>query len=192
MKIGYARVSTTGQSLDTQLEALKLDGCDEIFQEKESGKAAETREQLQAALKFVRKGDMLVVTKLDRLARSVSDLWRLVNQLETKGAALKVIDQPLIDTSKAEGKVIITLFSYVAETERNLILERTAEGRLKAKAKGVKFGAKPKLSDAQLLAAINEFKQSTQSSTKVAEKHGISRSSLYRLMKQHPPPPVDS
>lgn len=184
MKIGYARVSTTGQSLEVQLEALKLEGCDEIFQEKESGKVADMREQLQAALKFARKGDMLVVTKLDRLARSVSDLWSIVNQLEAKFVALKVIDQPLIDTSKPEGKVVITLFGYVAETERSLILERTAEGRLKAKAKGVRFGAKPKLTDEALKAAIAEYNLGKLSANDVAKKHGISRSSLYRLMSK--------
>lgn len=182
MKIGYARVSTTGQSLDIQLEALRLEGCEDIYQEKESGKTVDNRDQLVAALKFARKGDILIVTKLDRLARSLSDLWSIVNELGLKGVDLKVIEQPLIDTSKPEGKLILTMFGYVAETERNLILERTANGRAKAMSKGVKFGAKAKLSDSQLDTLKTEFAAWQGSKSELATKYGISRASLYRLV----------
>lgn len=182
MKIGYARVSTTGQSLESQLEDLASAGCDKVFQEKQSGKTADSRKQLQAALEFVREGDTLICTKLDRLARSISDLWAIVNDLQAKGAAIRVLDQPLIDTSKPEGKLIMTMFGYVAETERAFILERTADGRAKAKAKGVQFGRKPKLDDKKLQLAIDDYRQGSLSAGDVAKKHGISRASLYRLM----------
>lgn len=150
MKIGYARVSTTGQSLEAQLAALEAEGCEEIFQEKLSGKSVDTREQFHSAIQMCRKGDVLICTKLDRLARSMVDLWDTVTKLEAKKASLKVLDQPLIDTTKPEGKVVLSLLGYVAETERQLILERTAQGRERAKQKGVQFGRKAVLTDKQL------------------------------------------
>ena len=104
-----------------------------------------------------------------------------MNQLDVKGAGLKALDQPLIDTSTDAGKVFITLLGCVATTERSLILERTEEGRQNAKAKGVQFGRKPKLSSGKLEAALAEFKDSKSSAADVAKKHGISRASLYRL-----------
>lgn len=182
MKIGYARVSTTGQSLESQLETLKNAGCDKVYQEKLSGKSADNRERLQTVLEFIQEGDILICTKLDRLARSISDLWSIVNLLESKKAHITILDQPLIDTSKPEGKLVMTMFGYVAETERALILERTANGRAKAKAKGVQFGRKPKLDDNKLQSAIDDYKQGSLSASDVAKKYGISRASLYRLM----------
>ena len=104
MKIGYARVSTTGQDYETQINKLRVEGCEEIFSEKQSGKSAENREQLQAALKYARKGDVLVITKLDRLARSMSDLWQIVRELEAKGVGFKVLDQTGMDTTTPTGK----------------------------------------------------------------------------------------
>lgn len=182
MKIGYARVSSSGQSLDVQLEALHNDGCEKVYEEKASGKSADNREQLQQALEFVRTGDVLVITKLDRLARSMIDLSMIAKKLKDKGVGLKALDQPEIDTTSAIGELLFNVLGAVAAFERALILERTEEGRLKAKAKGVKFGAKPKLTDAQLKLAITEFKEGTMTATAVAQKHGISRATLYRLM----------
>jgi DNA invertase Pin-like site-specific DNA recombinase len=142
MKVGYARVSITGQSLEVQLEALKNAGCepDSVYQEKRSGKSVDGRPQLQAALKFIRKGDTLVVTKLDRLARSVYDLHKIAQQLKEKAADLVVLNQADIDTTSKYGKLIFTILGAVAELERDLILERTAEGREKAKTAGVHMG----------------------------------------------------
>jgi DNA invertase Pin-like site-specific DNA recombinase len=186
MKIGYARVSTTGQSLESQIAALHAEGCEEIFQEKLSGKSADTRHQLQAALLMCRKGDVLIATKVDRLARSMTDLWTIVSKLEEKKAALKILDQPLIDTTRPEGKVVVTLFSYVAETERQLILERTAQGRERAKAKGVQFGRKATLTEKQLEAMKVEASSWQGSMTDLGKKYGVSRSSVYRLLGANP------
>lgn len=184
IKIGYARVSTTGQSLETQLAALQAAGCTKIYQEKLSGKSTSNREQYKAALDYIREGDVLIVTKLDRLARSISDLWETVRAIEQKGAALKVLDQPLIDTTTKEGKLVMTMFGYVAETERSLILERTQEGREKAKAAGVKFGRKETITPEIAQAALEDFKAGNESSVVIAKRHGLSRASLYRLAKE--------
>jgi DNA invertase Pin-like site-specific DNA recombinase len=182
MKIGYARVSTTGQSLEAQLAALQAEGCEEIFQEKLSGKSADTRKQLKAALVMCRKGDILISTKVDRLARSMTDLWDIVSTLEGKKAALKILDQPLIDTTRPEGKVVVTLFSYVAETERQLILERTAQGRERAKAKGVRFGRKATLTPKQLQSLQKDAQGWEGSMAELGKKYQLSRSSVYRLL----------
>ena len=182
MKIGYARVSTSGQSLESQVAALEAAGCEEIFREKLSGKSADARDQLQAALAMCRKGDVLVTTKLDRLARSMVDLWNIINRLEQKKCALTVLDQPLIDTTKPEGKVVVSLLAYVAETERNLILERTATGRAQAIEKGIRFGRKASLSSVQLDALKQEAAGWTGSVAELGRKHGVSRSSVYRLL----------
>lgn len=182
MKIGYARVSTTGQSLESQLMALEAEGCEEIFQEKLSGKSADTRKELQAAIQMCRRGDILVCTKLDRISRSMIDLWDIVTKLEEKKTSLKVLDQPLIDTTKPEGKVVISLLGYVAETERQLISERTAQGRERAKQKGVQFGRKAILSDKQLDALKIDAADWNGSMTELGQKYGLSRSSVYRLI----------
>ena len=185
MIVGYARVSTTGQSLEVQLEALKKAGCtpDSIYQEKRSGKSSDGRPQLQAALKFIRKRDTLVVTKLDRLARSVYDLHKIAQQLKDKEADLVVIDQTDIDTTSKYGKLIFTILGAVAELERNLILERTAEGREKAKAAGVHMGRRATLDLDQLASMKKEAKQWKGTKAELGEKYGLSRASVYRLIE---------
>ena len=184
MNVGYARVSTTGQSLAVQLEALKKAGCkpDDIFQEKKSGKTAAGRPQLEAALKFVRKGDTLIVTKLDRLARSVYDLHKIAQQLKEKQADLVVLDQGDINTTTKYGKLIFTILGAVAELERDLILERTAEGRAKAKAAGVHMGRRATLSPAQLANLKKDAKKWGGTMAELGEKYGLSRASVYRLV----------
>lgn len=182
MKIGYARVSSLGQSLEAQIAALEAEGCEEIFQEKQSGKSIETRKEFQAALAMCRKDDIFIATKIDRIARSMVDLWSTIEKLDKKKASLKILDQPLIDTTKTEGKVVVTLFGYVAETERQLILERTAQGRARAKDKGVKFGRKKILNDKQLLLLQEEAREWRGSMTELGLKFGLSRSSVYRLL----------
>lgn len=181
MKIGYARVSTTGQSLEAQVAALRAEGCEEVFEEKISGKTTEGRKQLTAALQMCRKNDVFVATKLDRLARSMTDLWSIVGTLDEKKCALKILDQPLIDTTRPEGKVVISLLGYVAETERQLILERTTNGRDRAKKAGVRFGRKACLSTAQLDALKRDAVGWSGSVSELGRKYGLSRSSVYRL-----------
>lgn len=181
MKIGYARVSTAGQDYDTQIEKLKAEGCDKILTEKQSGKSAEDRKQLQEALYWIGEGDVLVITKLDRLARSMGDLWQIVNTLESKGASFKVLDQEGMDTSNATGKLLFSILGSIAEFERDLINARTAEGRAAAKAKGVKFGRKAKLTDEQVEALRTDVEAGHMSKQAIAEKYGIARNSVYRL-----------
>jgi DNA invertase Pin-like site-specific DNA recombinase len=181
MKIGYARVSTTGQDYETQLAKLKAEGCEKIFSEKQSGKSADNRLELQKALEFSREGDTLVVTKLDRLARSMGDLWGIVNTLESKGVAFKVLDQSGMDTSSATGKLLFNILGSIAEFERDLINARTDEGRKAAKAKGVKFGRKAKLSNTQIKEIQADVKAGEMSMQAIATKYGIARNSVYRL-----------
>lgn len=181
MKIGYARVSTTGQDYDTQLTKLKAEGCEEVFTEKQSGKQADNREQLQACIKFARKGDVMIVTKLDRLARSMGDLWQIVRELDAKGVGFKVLDQAGMDTTTPTGKLMFNILGSIAEFERDLINARTAEGRQAAKDKGVKFGRKEKLNPEQVEALRADVKAGILSMQAIAEKHGITRKTVYRL-----------
>ena len=181
MKIGYARVSTTGQDYETQINKLRVEGCEEIFSEKQSGKSAENREQLQAALKYARKGDVLVITKLDRLARSMGDLWQIVRELDSKGVGFKVLDQTGMDTTTPTGKLMFNILGSIAEFERDLINARTAEGRQAAKAKGVKFGRKEKLTSEQVEALQADVKAGILSMQAIGDKYGIARNSVYRL-----------
>ena len=137
---------------------------------------------IRAALKFIRKGDTLVVTKLDRLARSVYDLHKIAQQLKVKSADLVVLDQADIDTTTKYGKLIFTILGAVAELERDLILERTAEGREKAKAAGVHMGRHATLTAEQLMALKREAKKWKGTKSELGEKYGISRASVYRLV----------
>ena len=152
MNIGYARFSTTGQSLDIQLEKLRQYGCDTLFQEKDN-----TLAELDAVLEFVREGDALVVTRLDRLACSLHHLVQAMLALAHKQVGLVVLDQGL-DSRKAN---LYQTVLAMAEFDRSLVNERIAEGVAKAKAAGVKFGRKNKLTAAELNALRQEFQAST-------------------------------
>lgn len=175
MNIGYARVSTTGQSLDIQLEKLRQYGCDTLFQEKDN-----TLAELDAVLEFVREGDVLVVTRLDRLACSLHHLVQAMLTLAHKQVELVALDQEL-DSRKAN---LYQTVLAVAEFDRSLVNERIAEGVAKAKAAGVKFGRKNKLTAAELYALRQEFQASTNKA-ELAKKYGLHRSSLYRLVQEN-------
>lgn len=175
MNIGYARVSTTGQSLDIQLEKLRQYGCDTLFQEKDN-----TLAELDAVLEFVREGDVLVVTRLDRLACSLHHLVQAMLTLAHKQVELVALDQEL-DSRKAN---LYQTVLAVAEFDRSLVNERIAEGVAKAKAAGVKFGRKNKLTAAELDALRQEFQASTNKA-ELAKKYGLHRSSLYRLVQDN-------
>ena len=144
--VGYARVSSTGQDLDVQLEKLK--SCEKVFKEKRSGVDA-GRPELKS-LEYLRDGDILVVTKLDRLARSTSDLYRIVSQLAEKGVSFKVIDDPSIDTTSRTGKLVMGILALIAEFENDIRRERQMDGIRKAHERGVRFGRKPLLVDERL------------------------------------------
>src|SRR5215475_13415965 len=140
--VGYARVSSLWQDLAIQLEKLK--DCDKVFKEKRSGVDA-GRPELKACLEYLRDGDTLLVTKLDRLARSTSDLYRIISQLAEKGVSFKVIDDPSIDTSSRTGKLVMGILALIAEFENDIRRERQMDGIKKARERGVRFGRKPLL-----------------------------------------------
>src|SRR6266481_4118336 len=142
--IGYARVSTNDQNLEIQEAALKAAGCGVIRAEKRSGTSTAGREELHTVLDFLRKGDVLMVTRIDRLARSIGDLQDIVRAVRAKGASLKATEQP-IDTSTAAGKCFLDMLGVFAEFETNLRRERQLEGIAKAKAAGVYKGRKPNI-----------------------------------------------
>jgi len=179
--IGYARVSSVGQSLDVQIEKLNEHGCHNIYKEKKSGTSTDNRPQLNSCLDFLREGDTLVITKLDRLARSTLDLAKIVDDLERGGIGFVVLDQN-IDTTTLTGKLLFTMLAAIAEFETGLRSERQREGIDKAHDKGVKFGAKVKLSSIQ----IEELKQKRggdKSVQELGDDYGVSRATIYRAFK---------
>jgi len=185
-KIGYARVSTTGQSLDIQEQRLGEWGCHKIFAEKFTARKGYKRDELGRALDYVREGDVFVVTKLDRLARSVADLADIAGRLETKKVDLVVLDQA-IDTTTPTGRLLFHVIGAIGEFERDLISERTQEGRVAAKAKGVRFGRKPaieQLGQRKLDTLVREFDKGDITKEDLAARYKISRATLYRLVDQ--------
>jgi DNA invertase Pin-like site-specific DNA recombinase len=181
--IGYARVSSTGQSLELQLDKLNGFDCGAIFKEKISGTSTKKRIELQNCLNHLRNGDSLVITKLDRLARSVSDLSKIVEELKSKDVDLVVLDQN-IDTSTPYGKLTFHLLGAFAEFENDLRKERQAEGIKKALDKGISFGRKKNLSKEQ----TEELKKDREAGLKITEimkKYEISKKTVYRYLNSN-------
>jgi DNA invertase Pin-like site-specific DNA recombinase len=177
--VGYARVSSLGQSLAVQVDKLEEHGCREIFQEKRSGTTA-ARPALQECLRHVRKGDTLIITKLDRLARSTLDLYRILAELKDKNAGFKVLDQS-IDTTTKEGQLMFSILASIAEFETALRAERQKEGILKAQQNGVAFGRKAKLTEEQVV----EMRQKRSKGILIKDlmsEYGLSKASVYRLL----------
>ncbi len=175
--IGYARVSTTDQDLAIQVDALKAAGCEVIRSEKRSGTTTEGRAELQTVLDFLRLGDVLMVTRIDRLARSIGDLQDIVRALRAKGAVLRATEQP-IDTSTAAGKCFLDMLGVFAEFETNLRRERQLEGIAKAKANGVYKGRKPSIDRAE----VAQLRAEGLGPSAIAAKLGIGRASVYRAL----------
>ncbi len=176
-KIGYARVSTTDQDNSIQVEALKQAGCSIVRQEKASGTSTAGRKELASILDFIRDGDTLVVTRIDRLARSIGDLQDIVRQLKAKGATLQATEQP-IDTSTAAGKAFLDMLGVFAEFETNLRRERQLEGIAKAKAAGAYKGRRPSIDPAQ----VRKLHADGVGPAEIARKLKIGRASVYRLL----------
>lgn len=174
--VGYARVSTAGQSLESQLEALSA--CDKLFQEKESGAKAE-RPQLNTMLEYVREGDTITVTKLCRLARNTKHLLEIIDKLDMHKVALVVLNLG-IDTSSPTGRLMVTLIGAIATFERQLLLERQAEGIALAKRDGKYKGRKPTARAKQ--EKVRELLASGMSKSQVAKELNISLSSVYRIL----------
>jgi DNA invertase Pin-like site-specific DNA recombinase len=176
--IGYARVSTTDQDLSIQEAALRAAGCEAIRAEKRSGTSTQGREELRIVLDFLRPGDALMVTRIDRLARSIGDLQDIVRTVKARGASLKATEQP-IDTGTAAGKCFLDMLGVFAEFETNLRKERQLEGIAKAKAAGVYKGRPASISAAQ----VREMKSQGFGATKIAKALGIGRASVYRVLE---------
>ena len=177
-RYGYARVSTLDQDLALQEEALRAAGCHVIRAEKRSGGTREGRTELRLLLDFLRPGDTLVVTRIDRLARSVRDLQDIVQELKGKGIALKATEQP-VDTGTAAGKAFLDMLGVFAEFETNLRRERQMEGIRAAKAKGVYKGRRPSIDPAEVR-RLREVEGLGPSA--IARRLGIGRASVYRLL----------
>ena len=178
MKYGYARVSTTDQDLTIQIDALNAAGCETIRQEKVSGTSVQGRDELNTLLEFMREGDELVVTRVDRLARSIRDLQNIVYDLNKKGVTISATEQP-IDTKTSAGKCFLDMLGVFGEFETNLRKERQMEGILKAKEKGVYKGRKPSV-DVQ---KVRELRDSGLGASKIAKELGIGRASVYRALE---------
>jgi len=170
MRYGYARVSTIDQDLSIQNTALTTAGCELVRAEKVSGTSRAGRDELDLLMQFMREGDELVVTRIDRLARSIGNLQDIVRALKAKGVALRALEQP-IDTSTAAGKCFLDMLGVFAEFETNLRKERQLEGIAKAKAAGVYKGRKPSI-------PVDEVKALR------AEELGIARKSVYRALER--------
>ena len=182
--VGYARVSTTQQSLDIQLSTLKKAKCKKIFSEKASGNTKKGREKLQECLNYLREGDTLVVTRVDRLARSILDLQKISKQLKNSGIKLKATEQP-IDTSTPAGKAFFDMLGVFAEFETNIRKERQQEGIEKAKRAGKYKGRKPtaRAKTAQVMAML----EAGQNKKTIAEALNIGIASIYRIIKNNNP-----
>jgi DNA invertase Pin-like site-specific DNA recombinase len=177
--IGYARVSTTDQNLELQENALRSAGCEIIRSEKRSGTTTAGRDELRTVLDFLRKGDVLMVTRIDRLARSIGDLQDIVRAVKARGASLKAAEQP-IDTSTAAGKCFLDMLGVFAEFETNLRRERQLEGIADAKARGAYKGRKATIDPAK----IKQMKAEGISPTVIAKTLRIGRASVYRALAE--------
>lgn len=180
MKYGYARVSSSSQkdALTIQAEALTKAGCETIRQEVVSGTSVQGRDELNTLLDFLREGDELVVTRVDRLARSIRDLQNIVYDLDKKGVVLSATEQP-IDTRTSAGKCFLDMLSVFAEFETNLRKERQMEGIAKAKEKGVYKGRKPSVD----VDKVKELKAEGLGASAIAKQMGIGRASVYRAIQ---------
>lgn len=180
---GYARVSTTDQDLGIQRAALEAAGCTVVRAEKASGSKREGRTELQTLLDFLRPGDALVVTRIDRLARSMKDLQDIVHELKARGVALRATEQP-VDTGTAAGKAFLDMLGVFAEFETNLRRERQLEGIAAARARGTYTGRKPTIDAAEVRRLRDEERLGPAA---IARRLGLARSSVYRVLKKLAP-----
>lgn len=190
--IGYGRVSTTDQGLGVQEDALRAAGCAKLFMEQVSGSSTKNRDELARCLAFAREGDTIVVTRVDRLGRSVSDLLRIIEDLAARGIHFRCINQPIFDVNEATSKLFFTLLAGFAEFETNIRRERQAEGIARAKAAGTyaKRGAKPKWDSRKVIAAVRDLREKYPGlgAAKCARLLGMPKRSLYRYTKDANPP----
>lgn len=182
--IGYGRVSTTDQNSTSQLDSLKAAGVSRVFVDTYTGTKM-SRPEFDRALEFLRHGDTLVVTRLDRLGRSTKDLLSISELLDTQGVILRVLEQN-IDTSSAEGRLFVTIVGAFAEFEHSLIVSRTKDGLAAARARGRSGGRRPKLNRSQILEIGSMYKRGDKSVADIAELFGTSRPTIYRALEKKP------
>jgi DNA invertase Pin-like site-specific DNA recombinase len=180
--IGYARVSTRGQDLAQQRVMLRESGCTRIFEEKVSGTKRD-RPELGRLLDHLRAGDVVTVTRLDRLARSTRDLLEIAERIKEAGAGLRSLAEPWADTTTPAGRMVLTVFAGMADFERSLIVERTSAGRIAAKARGVRFGPRPTLAAERIAHARQLIEGEGKPVAEVARLLGVHRATLYRALE---------
>jgi DNA invertase Pin-like site-specific DNA recombinase len=180
--IGYARVSTDGQTLDSQIATLKAAGAARIYRETASGAKAE-RKELARALKTIAAGDTLLVTRLDRLARSTRDLLNIIDAIAKAGAGFRSIADAWADTTTPHGRLMLTVLGGLAEFERELIRARTGDGRKRARARGVHMGRPPKLTKHQRREALAALSDGTASQADLARRFNVSQATISRLAR---------
>lgn len=178
MIVGYARVSSAGQSLEVQRDLLRKAGCDKIFGEKKSGRTQDGRDELADALDFVREGDTFVVTRLDRLARSVSDLFSIIEGLQSRQVLFRCLQQSGVDTDSSTGRLMMAILGAVAAFEADIRKERQAEGIARAKAAGIYKGRKPSVDAAE----VRRLHDAGKRPADIARELSIGRASVYRAL----------
>ncbi len=178
-RLGYARVSTYGQTLDAQLEQLRKEGCAKIYREKASGAKADRRELLKM-LRAIGSNDVVTVTRIDRLARSTFDLFAIVKQIVDAGGQFRSLAEPWADTATSTGRLMIAVLGGLADVERDLIRTRTAEGRTRAKARGQHMGRPPKLNPAQQAEARRRRAEGA-TLTELAKSYNVGVATISRL-----------
>jgi DNA invertase Pin-like site-specific DNA recombinase len=176
---GYAHVSTHGQTLEAQLEQLRAAGCRKVYREKASG-ARTDRRQLKRLLRALASGDTVIVTRIDRLARSTFDLFAIIQRIVDSGAHFRSLAEPWADTSTSTGRLMIAVLGGLADVERDLIRTRTTEGRARAKARGVKLGPKFKLTPAEREEALTRL-AAGEASTAIGRSYQVSHTTILRL-----------
>jgi DNA invertase Pin-like site-specific DNA recombinase len=181
MIFGYARVSTDGQSVDAQVKALRAAGVEKIFRETASGTKTD-RAQLRRAIDGLGEGDTLLVTRLDRLARSTRDLLNTLDRIAKAGAGFRSLHDTWADTTTAHGRLMLTALGGLAEFERDLIRARTGEGRARAKARGVHMGRPPALTRHQREEALRDLAKGKATQADLARRFNVSRSTISRLV----------
>ena len=181
MKIGYARVSTQDQNLDRQRVQLRQDGCERIYEEKESGGKSD-RKELVRMMDALREGDVVVVTELSRLSRSVRDLIGLVEGIHKVKAEIRSLKEPWLDTTTPQGRLLFTVFSGLSEFERDIIRERTIEGLAAARARGHK-GGHPSLDPRKVELAMKMYDSKTCTVAEITAATGVSKSALYAYLQ---------
>jgi len=180
-KIGYARVSSKAQDYQGQVDALKAAGCERIFSEKMTGKSLANRREFDKLMRALLPGDIVVVCKLDRLARSSRDLHNILHDLDAQGCGLVSLHETWCDTTTPVGRLLVTIMGGIAEFERGLIRDRCEEGIARAKAKGTKFGRKRSLEPSQIRIAAERYAKGT-TQAELAREYGVSEATMYRAL----------